>query len=570
MAEHNPIPPDALKQHIAVLGKTGSGKSYAAQGIAELLLERGERVCIIDPTDRYWGLRLASNGKTPSKFGPVIFGGQYADMPLSAAHGAAIAEIVGTTTTPTIIATRLMTVGERTRFFTDFAEALLRKNQGALHLVIDEAHLFMPQAGARVGGAAPAMLHAGNNLVSLGRGIGLRIMLLSQRPAKLHKDALTQIETLVAFRLIAPQDRSAIREWVREWADETTGAEMMTSLPSLPTGTAWVWAPELDVLRRGAFPAVVTYDSGKPITARGQVPALKPIDLDAVRGKLETVAREAVENDPRRLKARIAELEKQLRAKAAPDPDAMEKRYQAGLQEGMRIEAANSAERIRDLQYAVDGALGFLLPQAKKEDGVRVVDAARPRQPATIEHAPVAQRIERSAPDREAAGSSPAGRANDGILPKGERACLTAIAQHRHGVTREQLTVLTGYKRSSRDTYLQRLRERRLISQLDGRLFSTPEGDATLGPDFDRLPIGDALREHWLARLPEGERRVLEAVIGHYPDAALRSEIDEATGYKRSSRDTYIQRLRSRELVSTSQDGVRAADTLFGDGGRDA
>jgi hypothetical protein len=35
-----------------------------------------------------------------------------------------------------------------------------------------------------------------------------------------------------------------------------------------------------------------------------------------------------------------------------------------------------------------------------------------------------------------------------------------AVAQYPEGVTREQLSVLTGYKRSSRDTYVQRLRER--------------------------------------------------------------------------------------------------------------
>ena len=87
----------------------------------------------------------------------------------SASHGATLAEIVGTTTTPVIISTRLMTVRDRTRFFTDFAEQLIRRSEGELQLVIDEAHLFMPQQGASgTDGTAPAMLHAGNNLVSLG------------------------------------------------------------------------------------------------------------------------------------------------------------------------------------------------------------------------------------------------------------------------------------------------------------------------------------------------------------------------------------------------------------------
>ena len=40
----------------------------------------------------------------------------------------------------------------------------------------------------------------------------------------------------------------------------------------------------------------------------------------------------------------------------------------------------------------------------------------------------------------------------------GEIKILTAVAQHPGGVTREQLSVLTGYKRSSRDTYLLRLK----------------------------------------------------------------------------------------------------------------
>jgi hypothetical protein len=75
------------------------------------------------------------------------------------------------------------------RFFTDFADTILRVNRGPLRLVIDGAHLFAPQAGTRGADAMPDMLlHAANNLISLGRSRGLRIVLISQRPAKVHKD----------------------------------------------------------------------------------------------------------------------------------------------------------------------------------------------------------------------------------------------------------------------------------------------------------------------------------------------------------------------------------------------
>jgi DNA helicase HerA-like ATPase len=98
--------------------------------------------------------------------------------------------------------------------------------------VIDEAHLFAPQAGTRGAGAMPDMLHAANNLISLGRSRGLRIVLISQRPAKVHKDSLTQVESLVAMRLIAPQDRKAVEEWIADQADKETGKEIIASLPS--------------------------------------------------------------------------------------------------------------------------------------------------------------------------------------------------------------------------------------------------------------------------------------------------------------------------------------------------
>ena len=260
----HPVPPGALDKHIAILGKTGSGKSNLAKTIAEDLLARGARVCVIDPTGTWWGLRLMADGETPSGHPIVIFGGQHADLPVAAAHGEAIARAIGTSSTPAIIDTRQLTVSDRTRFFTGFAETLIQVNRGELTLIIDEAHLFAPQAGSKVGGGAPAMLHAANNLVSLGRGVGLRIILISQRPAKLHKDSLTQVETLVAMRLIAPQDRKAIDDWIGEWgSDLFKGRDLLSSLPSLPTGDAWVWSPEINHLERAHCPLAATYDSGR-------------------------------------------------------------------------------------------------------------------------------------------------------------------------------------------------------------------------------------------------------------------------------------------------------------------
>jgi hypothetical protein len=42
-----------------------------------------------------------------------------------------------------------------------------------------------------------------------------------------------------------------------------------------------------------------------------------------------------------------------------------------------------------------------------------------------------------------------------------------------------------------------------------------------------------------------------------------RQQIDAATGYQRSSRDAYLQRLGARELVETRGRDVKASDNLF-------
>ena len=240
-----------------------SGKTFTAKGIAERLLIQRKRVCVIDPTGVWYGLRCDASGKRLA-FPIVVLGGEHGprDLPLDYRHGESIAQIIGTTDTSAILDTRSLTIKQRTEFFTTFAETLLRANRGPISLIIDEAHLMMPQSRPSDHGSV-RMLDAANNLVSLGRGIGLRIILISQRPAKISKDSLTQAESLIVLRLIAPQDRRAVQDWIGEWCDIDEGAEVLRSLPSLPTGEGWVWAPELGFLEYARFPRISTYDSSR-------------------------------------------------------------------------------------------------------------------------------------------------------------------------------------------------------------------------------------------------------------------------------------------------------------------
>lgn len=281
------IPEDALLQHIAFLGKTGAGKTTAAKGRIEELIRQGRRCCVVDPTGVWWGLRLAADGVSPG-LPVVIFGGNRADVPVTDKDGAKVAELVASGIFSSVIDTKGMTVGQRTRFFADFASALFRLNDRPLHLVLDEAHVFAPQ-GKVPNPAAGQMLHAANELVSGGRSQGLRIMLLTQRPAKLHKDALTQVETLVAMRLIAPQDRAAVKAWIGEWGDANTGRDIEAALPSLVRGAAYVWSPESGFLELVQFPPATTFDSSRaPVEGDERIhpPTLEELPLDDIRAAL--------------------------------------------------------------------------------------------------------------------------------------------------------------------------------------------------------------------------------------------------------------------------------------------
>lgn len=146
-------------------------------------------------------------------------------------------------------------------------------------------------------------------------------------------------------------------------------------------------------------------------------------------------------------------------------------------------------------------------------------------------------------------------------MTRGERTILAAIVQNG-GCSREHITVLTGYKRSSRDTYIQKLFARGFLEHEGNHLTATEEGRTAVA-DIEELPKGDALREHWLEKLPVGESRVLQVVTAVYPRAIAREAITESTGYKRSSRDAYLQKLLVRRLIEKYQGDIRASDLLF-------
>jgi hypothetical protein len=258
------------------------------------------------------GLAELADGKGPG-FSVLVLGGDHGDLPLPPNGGAAVARLLAEQGVNLVADTSQMTVGERTRWFTDFAGTLYRANKTPLHLILDEAHNFAPQ-GKVPDPDAGKMLHAASTLASQGRSRGIRLVMITQRPQKLHKDSLTSAETLIAMRVIAPHDRRAVQDWIDGCAGED-GDDVIDTLASLPKGEGWIWYPgrqhpPAPSSRRSA-PSTRRQRRWMARRSRSRKGAAT-IDLTEIKAALADAVKEAEANDPKLLRAEIAKLRKSL------------------------------------------------------------------------------------------------------------------------------------------------------------------------------------------------------------------------------------------------------------------
>ena len=262
------LPASALDERVAIVGTSGSGKTYAAKGWVERLLDVGARVCVVDPLGVWWGLRACANpqGSAEAKsaragYPVVVFGGRHADIALDESMGMALGHLIGTGQLACVVdLSELGSSAARRRFMAAFAEAVYEANTEPLHLVLDEADLWAPQ---RPQPDAYALLGRIEEIVRRGRVRGFIPWLITQRPAVVHKDVLSQADILVAMKLTASQDRDAVGGWIEGQADRSEGKRILAELPRLGRGEGYLWAPGHDVLARIAFPAIRTFDSSR-------------------------------------------------------------------------------------------------------------------------------------------------------------------------------------------------------------------------------------------------------------------------------------------------------------------
>lgn len=307
------LPPEALRNHVAVLGKTGSGKTSTAKRLVEEVVAVGARVCILDPLKSDWrGLVSSADGQSAG-LPFVILGGPFGALPLAAKSGAALGCMVGDGRLPlSILDLSDFGQADHHRFFAAFAEALFRSMTGVLYLVLEEAHEFAPKE--RLGGEETHSIHWAKKLAAAGRSKGLRLIVCTQRVQKLHNDLLGSCETVFAHRFGAPADQEPILKWVKANADKATADCVGSDLARMPTGEAWIISGEAGLAERRRIPKFETFDNAAtPDGAAGVTSVVAAaVDVAALKEALGNALVEAEGNDPKRLRAEIVVLKRNL------------------------------------------------------------------------------------------------------------------------------------------------------------------------------------------------------------------------------------------------------------------
>lgn len=575
------VPVDMVTQTAAIVGIRGSGKTNTAVVMAEGLLEAGQQVAIIDPLDVWWGLRSSADGKGDG-YPVVIIGGEHADIPLEPGAGKAVADFVTDHRASVVISTRHLSKTKQRSFVADFAEHLYDRKGKAefktpMQLIIDEADAFAPQ---RVEGDSARSFGAIDDLVRRGRSSGFGVTCISQRPAVLNKDILTQVEMLIVHRILSPQDRKAIEAWVEVHDAEGVADKVLGSLHLLKRGEAWIWSPSwLGVLDRVGIRVRQTFDSSytpKIGEAKAAPKKVAAVDLDSLKKAMGETLERAKANDPAELKRRIAALEKQLKSVPAKTVERPVEKIVEKLvirpAEVTRLEKlADKFDAAAEKHHALGEKAETASTQIQAVLKAFTDSQAAPKPvPARPMHAPLRMPPNRQPMIQKATaaddGSIAAGT-SDGIGKSGKRRILIALAQEcPNALAKRKLSIKTGISQNGGTwrIYLADLRRLGYVSGTDS-IAITPEGLAALG-EFHPLPTGHALIEYWRRELGDsGKRRLFDALVGVYPSTMTAADLEQATGIARTGGTwrIYMGELRGLELVTGRGDELKAADELF-------
>jgi uncharacterized protein len=606
------LPADAVTSTIVIYGGKGMGKTSMASVLVEEFAANDLRFAVLDPMGVWHGLRYSSSGKGPG-IKVLILGGIHGDLPITPESGALVADLVVDEDASVVIDISrrpdgsMWAISERIRFVRDYAKRIYQRQgekRRPLALVIDEAARFAPQIVRHGEGDVAACMGAIAVLVEEGRNVGIGVTLVTQRSARLNKDVAELADCMIAFRTVGPNSMSAVLDWLGEHVEKSRLKAIGEQLRSLPRGSALVVSPGwLEFEGVVAMRARETFDSSATPKAGERALTTGPgakVNLAKYRERLSTLIEEQKANDPKALKARVAELEKELAKKGKPVPNkvvdhvvdkpavnkaaivAIERAVAAGGKvqaqasaltdrAGQMMQKAAELMAAASLRFEAEVTKLRSTIAAATSAQVHVTKVGRTRADIVPVDGPLVQKIIKDAArpgtafallkDAPAEMTGPERRIIEAI------AWLNAIGVEQPPI--EAVAFLADYRPGGGafNNTRGKLRAKGFVNYpTPGSLELTDTGRA-IAPNVE-IGSGAALRDAVMSRLDGPERRVLAPLIAAYPDPIGVDHLATESGYEAGGGafNNTRGRLRTLGLAEYPKPGlVRAADLLFPD-----
>lgn len=554
-----------VQSRMVILANSGAGKSYAIRKIAEEAVNQIQTI-IIDPEGEFSSLR--------EKFDFILCGkgADVAAEPRSAA----------------LLATKLLELGksavidlyelhpqERQRFVKLFCDAMVNAPKELYHpclVILDEAHEFVPE------GKPSEATWSVELLASKGRKRGFCLIPASQRISKLSKNVSAECNNKLIGR--ASQDIDMKR------AGDELGftKENLVQLRQLQPGEFFAFGPAISMDVQKIKIGEVKTEHAK-VGYNGSQKTPPPSDvIKKALGELNDLPAEAERelktNDELRsaltvANKKIRDLEKapkvvhDMTVPTRMIDEAVEKKEKEWIKKyndlGLRL-----VKDINRYGGAMQKAFDILKPFI--DDGVTLWSAVGyqkivPEGSSTVNvykgsynHIPKDLPKDAHIPHvyiPTVKEKEDMGRIVDGLenaaLARGEHIVLSAIAQFPDGMSSDHLAVLTGYKKTSRLTYTQKLAQKGYIERnANGDFVATKAAIDALGDTFTALPTGQDLVDYYMTTLPQGEKALLGVFIEHPGDFFTTGQLMELTNYKKTSVLTYGQKLVAKKILLKS------------------
>ncbi|MFA9515950.1 ATP-binding protein [Halopenitus sp. H-Gu1] len=313
---------DVLTGRSFITGKSGSGKSNTASVLIENLLDNNFPVLIVDSDGEYYGLK--------EEYEILHVGADdECDIVVSPEHAERIATLALDENVPIILdVSGYLEESVASELILNVVKHLFAKEKKLKQpflLVVEECHEYIPEGGG--------MDETGKMLIKVGkrgRKHGLGIVGISQRPADVKKDFITQCDWLVWHRLTWDNDTNVV--------SRILGSTYANAIEDMEDGEAFLMTDWDESIRRIQFHRKQTFDAGAtPGLEDFERPELKSVSGDLI-SELETISdeqdrRESELADLRtkldRKQARIDELERELAD--AKDLSRMAERFSQAL-----------------------------------------------------------------------------------------------------------------------------------------------------------------------------------------------------------------------------------------------